>query len=69
MNYIVLIRKGFFIKCYRYDRESQMKGSFSFIVRDENIDFEEISKRLDLSPPSIIKKGQYIRDGGRTKAL
>lgn len=46
-----------------------MKGSFSFIVRDENIDFEEISKRLDLSPPSIIKKGQYIRDGGRTKAL
>ncbi|WP_342439221.1 DUF4279 domain-containing protein [Paenibacillus sp. FSL L8-0436] len=45
-----------------------MKGSFSFIVRDENLDFDDISEKLSIAATSIIKKGQYIRKGGETQA-
>jgi hypothetical protein len=45
-----------------------MKGSFSFIVRDKNLDFEYISENLTIIPTSIIKKGQFIRKGGSTQA-
>ncbi|MBW4085752.1 DUF4279 domain-containing protein [Paenibacillus sp. S150] len=46
-----------------------MKGSFSFIVRDENLNFEEISEKLSVLPTSTIKKGQIIRTGGTAQAL
>lgn len=46
-----------------------MKGSFSFIVRGVNLDFDGISNKLRLSPTSTIKKGQPLRIGGSSTAL
>ncbi|MFF2016567.1 DUF4279 domain-containing protein [Paenibacillus sp. NPDC058177] len=38
-----------------------MKGRFSFIVRDEALDFDDISRKLKIRPTSITKKGEFIR--------
>ncbi|WP_405110385.1 DUF4279 domain-containing protein [Paenibacillus sp. FSL K6-1217] len=46
-----------------------MKGSFSFIVRGDNLDFDGISTKLHLLPTSTIKKGQPVRIGGSSIAL
>lgn len=46
-----------------------MKGSFSFIVRGENLDFDGISNKLRLLPTSTIRKGQPVRIGGSSIAL
>lgn len=40
-----------------------MLGSCSFVIRDEILDFDEISGKLALLPTSITKKGQAIRQG------
>lgn len=45
-----------------------MKGSFSFIVRGDNLDFDGISTKLHLSPTSTIRKGQPVRIGGSSIA-
>lgn len=45
-----------------------MKGSFSFIIRDEVLDFDEISGKLRITPTSTLKKGQFLREGVKTQA-
>ncbi|MEK3685849.1 DUF4279 domain-containing protein [Paenibacillus sp. FSL R10-2736] len=45
-----------------------MNGSCSFIIRNEALDFDYITRRLAIRPTSILKKGQDIRKGAVTQA-
>ncbi|MBP0725783.1 DUF4279 domain-containing protein [Bacillus sp. RG28] len=37
-----------------------MKGFFSFIIRDEKLDFDRITANLNVTPTEIKKKGSLI---------
>lgn len=38
----------------------EITGSFAFAIIDEQIDFDEISENILLTPTKVIKKGQLI---------
>lgn len=46
----------------------KMNGSCSFIIRNETIDFDDITRRLAIRPTSIQKKGQAIKKGAVSQA-
>ncbi|MCM3133747.1 DUF4279 domain-containing protein [Paenibacillus polysaccharolyticus] len=45
-----------------------MKGKFTFLIRDEVLDFDDISERLRMKPESITRRGQSIKKGGELQA-
>lgn len=45
-----------------------MNGSCSFIILNEALDFDYITRRLAIRPTTILKKGQAIRKEAVTQA-
>ena len=41
-------------------KESFIKGSFTFVIRGEDLDLDEITENIKIKPSKIRKKGEPV---------